>query len=66
MSAAIVSPDEIREETCVATHYRFVRSDGKATRWARVPKHGIAGPQYARARRDLGENFRLETNDDRQ
>lgn len=43
-----------------ATHYRFVRADGKATPWRRVPKYGIGGPQCARARRDLGEAFNLE------
>lgn len=43
------------------TRYRFVRpSDGKATAWLPLPKHGISGVQIARGRRELGKKFNLE------
>lgn len=40
--------------------YRFVTADGRSTPWRNVPKHGIGGVQYTRARRDLGPKFNLE------
>lgn len=41
------------------THYRFVHEDGRTTSWRKIPKYGVSGVQYTRARARWGRDAKF-------